>query len=117
MRPRLNTVLAWRVFTQHTRITDRKDGRRLVCLVNATPGTRVIALAVELSAAAHNAKAVLDDHAHHVIGEFRTVGRALVAAERYARGWLRVRRLAKPCPCPEIPGRARAAARRKAIRR
>lgn len=46
--------------------------------------------------------AILENHAHHVIGTFDTVEAAQAACDAYAKEWLRRRKSAPRCKCKEV---------------
>ena len=84
----------------------RGDGMSLVITTGQKPGmTGIIAVAVESPTKAFRkgGAAVLDDHAHHVIGmKFRSPTAAKNAGVKYLRHWLRTGATSTKCDCTDI---------------
>lgn len=82
-------------------------GVRVECLgralhVDITGGKKEwFAYALETLVNPDGLEAILDDHAHHSIGVFRSLARARKEAEKYLRRWLR-ERVRMMMPRPEV---------------
>lgn len=86
--------------------------RRLVLSVAQREG-RWSAIAIEGSASAETPGEVFDDHAHVDLGKADTLQEAEKIAEKYAKEWLRGRRVEERCLCEDIRSAVRRIATRK----
>lgn len=70
-------------------------------------------LALETSLASRTPEDVFGDHAHKIVGKADSRGNAMALAEKYAKEWLRGKRLEERCLCEEIRVTTRQNARKK----
>lgn len=90
----------WTVHVTHGLML-RSGSRRLAIGLTHIMADEWQVMAIETSAKAANANAVLDDHAHHLVGIF-PFALAIEKAELYAVDWSKKKRTSKKCPCPPI---------------
>ena len=81
----------------------RADGMALSVSLGNMPDGNWVVLAIETASANKSPKAVLDDHAHQMLGEFG-LAQATRVAEEYALQWLAANGQARApvCACEDI---------------
>jgi hypothetical protein len=100
----------WTTQTQTIRIwPSRARDRVLVGMVNGETGVFLVMTIETVVAKADTTKgpigvveALLDDHAHAVLGTRKTLAGAQALAERYAAKWLAGAKKSAACPCAPI---------------
>jgi hypothetical protein len=88
-------------------LTVRKGKRQLAVSIGPELGSwiwRVVALELpQGNGSRASAEKQLDDHRHHIVGDFDDVKSAIAAAEQYAREWHAGELAIGACECSEIP--------------
>lgn len=95
-------VMQWMPVSGFTLPVEREDGRKLAVSVWLKDvAWAVLALETKLPM---DDEAILDDHAHKIVGTYPTPGAAFEAAESFARAWLKDFKAtrSKQCECAEL---------------
>lgn len=77
-----------------------REDRELFLYVSPCTSQRWIVLAFE-GPVTGDARAILSDHGHELVGDYATLTKAQRAAESFGKSWLR-RSTVAPCGCDEV---------------
>ena len=94
--------LAWGRRSHFWVIIDRGDQQCNISI--GGEGDRWIAVALTTPSKTKTAPAFFDNHSHKIIGEYVTLGEAMLSAESWAAHWLKGHKVtnAKKCLCQEM---------------
>lgn len=95
-------ILTWEVRSTFSVLIDRGDQKCTIALARAKRSW--LAVAVTTGSQTKTAKDFFDNHGHKIIGSYRTLGKAMIAAESWAAHWLKGHKVTngKKCLCKEV---------------
>lgn len=96
--------MIWTTNVQHALTTKRRGKTLSVGMQNAGKTWLVIAVenpTLRSTAILRNAKVFFENHGHAVVGEYRSLTKAMLAAEAFAAKWKKGTHIDK-CGCKEI---------------
>ncbi len=95
----------WSYQVQET-LSVKRDDREMIIAVQRgrdRKTNKMVIMALAVEGPPNAGIDVLDDHAHKLIGSFKTIEAAKRASERYALKWIEAGTSVEKCPCKEPP--------------